>query len=152
MPAPVVTARGPQKQGVPPPSKGRPTRDFDDAPPRGGLPNPSEGQPPPAPSSAPSSQPSAAPVPRPFNHEAAHAALREKGALARVHCRGRSGPKAVTATVFFNPAGAVQRIAMDPQIAASPSALCVQMTLGSARVPPFDGDAAQQVTTTVGIE
>jgi hypothetical protein len=78
--------------------------------------------------------------------------LQEKGALARVHCKGKSGPKAVTATVFFNPAGAVQRVTTDPMVAATQSALCVTMLLGSARVPPFDSDALQPMTTTVGVE
>ncbi|WP_049876410.1 serine/threonine-protein kinase [Sorangium cellulosum] len=94
-------------------------------------------------------QPSAA---RPFDRGAAHAALQAKGATARIHCKGKAGPKAVTARVFFNPAGAVQRIAIDPQVAMTPAGSCVQMLLGSARVPAFDGSELQDVTTAVGIE
>ncbi|WP_437851118.1 serine/threonine-protein kinase [Sorangium sp. So ce363] len=94
-------------------------------------------------------QPSA---PRPFDRGAAHAALQAKGATARIHCKGKAGPRAVTARVFFNPAGAVQRIAIEPQVAMTPAGSCVQMLLGSARVPAFDGSELQDVTTTVGIE
>ncbi|WP_437989941.1 serine/threonine-protein kinase [Sorangium sp. So ce145] len=94
-------------------------------------------------------QPSAA---RPFDRGAAHAALQAKGAAARIHCKGKAGPKVVTARVFFNPAGAVQRIAIDPQVAMTPAGSCVQMLLGSARVPAFDGSELQDVTTAVGIE
>jgi eukaryotic-like serine/threonine-protein kinase len=94
-------------------------------------------------------QPSAA---RPFDYGAAHAALQAKGATARFHCKGKAGPKAVTARVFFNPAGAVQRIAIEPQVAMTPAGGCVQMLLGSARVPAFDGSELKDVTTAVAIE
>ncbi|WP_437586531.1 serine/threonine protein kinase [Sorangium sp. So ce1000] len=94
-------------------------------------------------------QPSAA---RPFDPGAAHAALQAKGATARIHCKGKAGPKAVTARVFFNPAGAVQRILIEPQVAMTQAGSCVQMLLGAARVPAFDGGELQDVTTTVGIE
>ncbi|WP_437893988.1 protein kinase domain-containing protein [Sorangium sp. So ce124] len=89
---------------------------------------------------------------RPFDRGAAHAALQAKADTARIHCRGKAGPKAVTARVFFNPAGAVQRISIEPQVAMTPAGGCVQMLLGSARVPAFDGSELQDVTTTVGIE
>ncbi|WP_437522815.1 protein kinase [Sorangium sp. So ce726] len=89
---------------------------------------------------------------RPFDRGAAHAALQAKGATARIHCKGKAGPKAVTARVFFNPAGAVQRISIEPQVAMTPAGSCVQMLLGSARVPAFDGSELQDVMTTVGIE
>ncbi|MGK3986764.1 protein kinase [Sorangium sp. So ce136] len=89
---------------------------------------------------------------RPFDHAAAHAALQQKGANARIHCKGKAGPKAVAARVFFNPAGAVQRVSIEPQVATTQSGLCVQMMLSSARVPAFDGTELQQVSTTVAIE
>ncbi|MDC0677998.1 serine/threonine-protein kinase [Sorangium atrum] len=89
---------------------------------------------------------------RPFDRGAAHAALQAKADTARIHCKGKAGPKAVTARVFFNPAGAVQRISIEPQVAMTPAGGCVQMLLGSARVPAFDGSELQDVTTTVGIE
>ncbi|WP_437596581.1 serine/threonine-protein kinase [Sorangium sp. So ce590] len=98
---------------------------------------------------ATTAQPSAA---RPFDHAAAHAALQRKGSTAPVHCKGREGPKAVTARVFFNPAGAVQRIGIDPRVAMTPAGSCVHMVLGSTRVPPFDGNELQEVSTTVAIE
>ncbi|WP_438014632.1 protein kinase [Sorangium sp. So ce315] len=89
---------------------------------------------------------------RPFDHAAAHAALQQKGASARIHCKGKAGPKAVSARVFFNPAGAVQRTSLDPKVAMTPAGTCVQMMLGSARVPAFDGTGLQEVSTTVAIE
>ncbi|WP_437303545.1 serine/threonine protein kinase [Sorangium sp. So ce388] len=89
---------------------------------------------------------------RPFDHAAAHAALQQKGATARFHCKGKAGPKAVAARVFFNPAGAVQRVMIDPQVATTQSGLCVQMMLSSTRVPAFDGTELQEVPTTVAIE
>ncbi|WP_437775428.1 protein kinase domain-containing protein [Sorangium sp. So ce1097] len=89
---------------------------------------------------------------RPFDHAAAHAALQQKGATARVHCKGKAGPKAVSARVFFNPTGGVQRISVDPRVAMTPAGTCVQMVLGSARVPAFDGTGLQEVSTTVAIE
>ncbi|WP_437886293.1 protein kinase domain-containing protein [Sorangium sp. So ce307] len=89
---------------------------------------------------------------RPFDHAAAHAALQSKGANARVHCKGKAGPKAVSARVFFNPAGAVQRTSLAPQVAMTQAGMCVQMMLGSARVPAFDGTELQEVSTTVAIE
>lgn len=92
------------------------------------------------------------PAPRPFDVEAAHAAVEQKGAMAPVHCRGRDGPKAVSAKVLFNPSGGVKYVSIDPRIAGTPSALCVSMLLGSARVPPFDGDEPKTVSTTVSIE
>lgn len=101
---------------------------------------------------AATAQPTAAAAARPFDHAAAGSAVQRAGANARVHCKGKEGPKAVSATVFFNPNGAVQRVSTDPMIASKPSALCVTMMLGSARVPPFDGTAVQPYPTTVGIE
>ncbi|WP_437285222.1 protein kinase domain-containing protein [Sorangium sp. So ce406] len=94
-------------------------------------------------------QPAAA---RPFDHAAAHAALQRKGSTAPTHCRGKEGPKAVTARVYFNPAGAVQRISVEPRVAMTPAGSCVQMVLSSARVPAFDGTELQEVSTTVAIE
>ncbi|HTN90688.1 MAG TPA: hypothetical protein VL242_43740, partial [Sorangium sp.] len=61
-------------------------------------------------------------------------------------------PKAVSARVFFNPAGAAQRVMIDPQVATTQSGLCVQMMLSSTRVPAFDGTELQEVPTTVAIE
>ncbi|WP_437808028.1 protein kinase domain-containing protein [Sorangium sp. So ce1078] len=103
---------------------------------------------------AATAQPSAAQpgAARPFDHAAAHAALQRKGSTAPIHCKGKQGPKAVTARVFFNPAGAVQRIAIDPRVAITPAGSCVQMVLSSTRVPAFDGNELQEVSTTVGIE
>ncbi|WP_438032240.1 serine/threonine-protein kinase [Sorangium sp. So ce204] len=112
-------------------------------------PRPTRGGAAPAATATAAPQPSAA---RPFDRGAAHAALQAKGAAARIHCKGKAGPKAVTARVFFNPAGAVQRISSEPQVAMTPAGSCVQMLLGSARVPAFDGSELQDVTTTVGIE
>ncbi|WP_437670929.1 protein kinase domain-containing protein [Sorangium sp. So ce131] len=131
--------------------------------PRATRPSPERGAPTSAPASASASAPAsgAASAPattaapsaaRPFDHAAAHASLQQKAAGARIHCKGKAGPKAVTARVFFNPSGAVQRVSTDPQIAATPSALCAQMLLSSARVPPFDGSELQAVSTTVAIE
>ncbi|WP_437934864.1 protein kinase domain-containing protein [Sorangium sp. So ce341] len=94
-------------------------------------------------------QPGAA---RPFDHAAAHAALQRKGSTAPIHCRGKEGPKAVTARVYFNPAGAVQRISIEPRVAMTPAGTCVQMVLSSARVPAFDGNELQEVSTTVALE
>ncbi|WP_437478553.1 protein kinase [Sorangium sp. So ce1014] len=124
-------APGPRHGLVPLPKAPRPSRE-------GGAPAPST-----------TAQPSAA---RPFDHAAAHAALQRKGSTAPVHCKGREGPKAVTARVFFNPAGAVQRIGIDPRVAMTPAGSCVHMVLGSTRVPPFDGNELQEVSTTVAIE
>ncbi|WP_437619342.1 serine/threonine protein kinase [Sorangium sp. So ce1151] len=89
---------------------------------------------------------------RPFDHAAAHAALQQKGSTARIHCKGKAGPKAVAARVFFNPAGAVQRVGIEPQVAMTQSGLCVQMMLSGTRVPAFDGTELQEVPTTVAIE
>ncbi|MEJ7733422.1 MAG: protein kinase [Polyangiaceae bacterium] len=99
----------------------------------------------------PSTSP-AAPTKKPFDAGAAHVALQKAGGNAQFHCKGKEGPKAVTATVFFNPeSGAVQRTQIAPQVAATQSGLCVQMLLGSARVEPFAGDQLQSVTTTVAV-
>ncbi|WP_165374338.1 MULTISPECIES: serine/threonine-protein kinase [Sorangium] len=102
-----------------------------------------------APETATAAQPGAA---RPFDHAAAHAALQRKGATAPIHCRGKEGPKAVTARVYFNPAGAVQRISIEPRVAMTQAGTCVQMVLSSARVPAFDGNELQEVSTTVALE
>ncbi|XXX73593.1 serine/threonine-protein kinase [Sorangium sp. So ce134] len=94
-------------------------------------------------------QPGAA---RPFDYAAAHAALQRKASTAPIHCKGKEGPKAVSARVYFNPAGAVQRISIEPRVAITPAGSCVQMVLSSTRVPAFDGNELQEVSTTVGIE
>jgi hypothetical protein len=70
---------------------------------------------------------------------------------AKVHCRGKDGPKAIPATIYFNPAGTVQRVTMDPMISSKPSALCAGMVLGTARVPAFDG-GVQSYPAVVVIE
>jgi hypothetical protein len=70
---------------------------------------------------------------------------------AKFHCKGKDGPKAVSATVFFAPAGHVQRVSVDPSIAGKPSAMCASMMLHTARVPPFDG-APQSIPTVVVTE
>ncbi|MGK4003073.1 protein kinase [Sorangium sp. So ce1036] len=102
-----------------------------------------------APAPVTASRPSAA---RPFDPAAAHASLEQKAASARIHCKGSAGPSAVAAKVYFNPAGAVQRVSMDPRVGSTPAGLCVQRLLGLARVPAFDGSELQQVSTTVAIE
>ncbi|WP_437943177.1 serine/threonine-protein kinase [Sorangium sp. So ce281] len=142
-PAPAGDANGTSGAGERQPSPG--PRDAPAPAPAPRSPRPMRGGT--APAAA--AQPSAA---RPFDRGAAHAALQAKGATARIHCKGKAGPKAVTARVFFNPAGAVQRITIEPQVAMTPAGSCVQMLLGSARVPAFDGGELQDVTTTVGIE
>ncbi|XYH94351.1 serine/threonine protein kinase [Sorangium sp. So ce1128] len=114
------------------------------------APRPSRDADAPATTSQPAAAKSAAA--RPFDHAAAHAALQRQGATARIHCKGKAGPKAVAARVYFNPAGAVQRVGIEPQVATTPSGLCVQMMLSSTRVPAFDGTELQEVPTTVAIE
>jgi serine/threonine protein kinase len=78
-------------------------------------------------------------APRPFDHAAAARSVQQSSGNAKVHCRGKDGPKAIPATIYFTPAGTVHRVAMDPMIASKPSALCASMVLGMARVPAFDG-------------
>lgn len=102
---------------------------------------------------APASAPVAPPKPqRPFDAAAAHAALQRAGARAKLACIGREGPRGVSATVFFHPAGVVQRVlAGSPEYAATQSYLCMSATLHQARVPPFDGDELASVVTSVTI-
>jgi serine/threonine protein kinase len=99
-----------------------------------------------------STTPTATAAPRPFNYPAASAALQQSSARAKFICKGKEGPDVVSATVFFNPAGAVQRISMDPQVAATPAGVCVHMALGGTRVPPFHSAELQQMPAVVGLK
>jgi serine/threonine protein kinase len=90
-------------------------------------------------------------APRPFDHAAAARSVQQVSGNAKVHCRGKDGPKAIPATIYFNPAGTVQRVTMDPMISSKPSALCAGMVLGTARVPAFDG-GVQSYPAVVVIE
>ena len=89
--------------------------------------------------SAPAGSPTTAAA-RPFDHAAAAKSVQQAASNAKVHCKGKEGPKVVSATVYFNPSGGVQRVMVDPTVAGKPSALCSTMMLSSARVPPFDGE------------
>jgi eukaryotic-like serine/threonine-protein kinase len=89
---------------------------------------------------------------RQFDHGAAHAALQQAASRAKFQCKGQSGPRVVSATVLFNPAGAVQRTDMDPQVGSTPAGNCVRGALGSARVPPFDSDKLESASTVVGLD
>jgi hypothetical protein len=88
---------------------------------------------------------------KPFDVADAHAAVQKAGSNAQFHCKGKEGPKAVSATVFFNPSGGVQRVSISPQQAATQSGLCAQMMLGSARTKPFDGPDLGSVNTVGAI-
>jgi eukaryotic-like serine/threonine-protein kinase len=92
------------------------------------------------------------PAGRSFDHAAANAALQQSASRAKFMCKGREGPKVVSATVFFNTAGAVQRTSMDPQAASTSAGGCVMMALGGTRVPPFDSPTLQSASTVVGLD
>jgi len=89
--------------------------------------------------------------PRPFDYAPAAKSVQQKAASAKVHCKGKDGPKAIPATIYFTPAGAVQRVVIDPTISSKPSALCASMVLGTTRVPAFDG-SIQSYPAVVVIE
>jgi hypothetical protein len=91
-------------------------------------------------------------APRPFDHAAAAKSIQQAGSNAKFHCKGKDGPPVVSATVFFNPAGHVQRVSMDPMVASKPASLCVSMMLHNARVPEFDGPNLQSFPATVATQ
>ena len=72
--------------------------------------------------------------------------------MAKFTCKGKDGPKVVSATIYFNPAGVPQRVMpSDAAVAGKASVLCTTMVLGTARVPPFDGDL-QSFPAVVALE
>jgi hypothetical protein len=105
----------------------------------------------PPPTPPPATDPLASKPKRQFDASAAHASLAQAGGNAKFHCKGKDGPKAISANVFFNQAGTVQRVLADPQQRGTPSGLCMIMMLNTARVPPFDEPPEGNVTTTVAI-
>ncbi len=94
----------------------------------------------------------AVPRPRPFNAPAAQAAVQATAETAKVHCQGKTGPRAVPLTVYFDPrTGGVKRVQVDPEIGSEPSALCAQMVLYGAHVEPFEGPQ-RGVSAVVGLD
>lgn len=81
------------------------------------------------------------------------AELSRRGSDARFLCKGRSGPRAVAATVFFDPSGGVRRVEMAPELFSTDSGMCVQLSLAGARVPPYaDPKAPISVPTAVSLD
>jgi eukaryotic-like serine/threonine-protein kinase len=84
---------------------------------------------------------SASEAPKPFDMAAAVAAVRVQTRNAGRLCSSRPGPKAITATLLFNPdSGAVKLVVMDPVSRATETGNCVNSHLMSVKMDPFSGE------------
>ena len=76
----------------------------------------------------------------PIDRAAANQAVQHKAKIASTLCRGRSGPKVITATLIFNRTGSVVRIDADMQARVTAGGGCVIGVLHGTMIRPFDGE------------